>query len=102
MGSKFYNIKHFDADSDALNKFILRCENVVTTFSVLNHSELNKHILECIQEKRKYSRQQKRIKQLEKHKDTLKTCFSDRRDLDCVMQELTRSKPDKDKNFIWH
>ncbi|XP_057666773.1 uncharacterized protein LOC130900279 [Diorhabda carinulata] len=36
----------------------------------------------------------------QKIKEALIQCFADRRDLDCIMQELTRTRPFKNENLI--
>lgn len=103
--SKLHNIKPYDGDSNTLNKFINRCDSILDSYKVYNDAELNKHIFECIQEKL-IGKAEAMVGNRVEINDwaTLKTalvqCFSDRRDLDCLIQELTRTRPYKGEHLI--
>lgn len=102
--SKLNNIKPFNGDSNALNKFLIRCENLVQTYQAYGDPMINAHVLECIQEKLVDRAELMVGNRLEINswvslKEALIQCFSDRRDLDCLVQELTRSKPHKGEHL---
>ncbi|XP_030767151.1 putative uncharacterized protein DDB_G0279653 [Sitophilus oryzae] len=99
------NIKPYDGDSSTLNKFINRCESIFNSYKNLNDAELNQHILESIQEKLIDKAEimvgnRAELTDWNSLKTALIQSFSDRRDLDCLIQELTRTHPDKHENII--
>jgi RNase H-like domain found in reverse transcriptase/Reverse transcriptase (RNA-dependent DNA polymerase)/Integrase zinc binding domain len=102
---KLDNIRPYDGDSSTLNKFIHRCENLLTTYSIYEDADLNKHVFECIQEKLIGKAEGMVGNRLELNnwvslKEALIQCFSDRRDVDCLIQELTRIRPLKFEDMI--
>lgn len=103
--SKLENIKPFDGDSNMLNRFIKRCDDLVTKYKTFNDNDLNQHIFECIQEKligkaEVMIGRRAELDNWEKLKPALIQCFSDRRDLDCLVQELTRTRPYKNEDLL--
>ena len=103
--SKLQNIKNFDGDSNCLNKFLLRCENLIDTYKHLNDSDLNKHIFECINGKLVGKAEilvgnRAELTDWNHLKAALIQCFSDRRDIDCLVQELTRTRPYKGEHLL--
>ncbi|XP_057669154.1 uncharacterized protein LOC130901649 [Diorhabda carinulata] len=102
---KLENIKPYDGNRNTLNKFINRCENLIETYSIYNDQDINNHVLECIQEKLIDKAEMMVGNRIElntwfKLKEALIQCFADRRDLDCILQELTRTRPFKNENLI--
>ena len=83
----------------------MRCEDLINRYKPLNDNDLNQHIFESIQEKLTGKAEimvGKRVEldNWEKLKNALIQCFSDRRDIDCLVQELTRVRPYKNENLI--
>lgn len=102
--SKLNNIKPYNGDSNSLNKFLTRCDQLVATYQEYRDPLMNAHVLECIQEKLIDKAELMVGNRLEINswaalRDALVQCFSDRRDLDCLVQELTRSKPYKGEHL---
>lgn len=102
--SKLSNIKPYDGDCNSLNKFIVRCDNLINTYQVHDDALMNGHILECIQEKLIGRAELMVGNRLEINtwpalKDALIQCFADRRDIDCIVQELTRARPLKNEHL---
>ncbi|XP_030762018.1 uncharacterized protein LOC115886854 [Sitophilus oryzae] len=103
--SRLNNIKPFDGDCNTLNKFNLKCDKLIQIYSIHNNSELNSHIFDCVQEKL-ISRAEvmvgnrSELTNWESLKAALQQCFSDRRDTDCLVQELTRTRPYKGEDLI--
>lgn len=103
--SKLDNIKPFDGNSNTLNKFIKRCDDLVAKYQTFNDNDLNTHVFECITERligRAEAMIGNRVEldNWEKLKLALLQCFSDRRDLDCLVQELTRARPQKSEHIL--
>ena len=103
--SRLANIKPYDGDVNTLNKFIARCEDLINRYSTFNDNDLNQHIFECIQEKLSGKAEimvgrRVELDTWDKLKSALIQCFSDRRDIDCLVQELTRVRPYKNENLI--
>lgn len=103
--SRLENIKPYDGDVNTLNKFITRCEDLINKYKAFNDNELNQHVFECIQEKLVGKAEimvgrRIELNNWEKLKNALIQCFSDRRDIDCLVQELTRVRPFKNENLI--
>ncbi|XP_057659286.1 uncharacterized protein LOC130895761 [Diorhabda carinulata] len=102
---KLEYIKPYDGNINTLNKFINRCENLIETHSVNNDQDINNHVLECLQEKLIDKAEMMVGNRIElntwfKLKEALIQCFADRRDLDCILQELTRTRPFKHESMI--
>lgn len=102
---KLENIKPFDGNSNTLNKFIKRCDDLVTKYKSFNNEDINTHVFESIAERltgRAEAMIGNRVEldSWDKLKMALIQCFSDRRDLDCLVQELTRTKPYKGENIL--
>lgn len=103
--SKLNNIKPYDGDSNTLNKFISRCDALFQSYADLNNDQLNAHIFECIQEKLIDKAElnvgnRTELQTCDDLKNALVQCFSDRRDLDCLVQELTRNYPYKNEHLL--
>lgn len=103
--SRLNNIKPFDGDCNTLNKFILKCDKLIQTYSIHNNNELNSHIFDCVQEKligraEVMVGNRSELTNWESLKAALQQCFSDRRDTDCLVQELTRTRPYKGEHLI--
>ncbi|KAG5869443.1 hypothetical protein JTB14_001405 [Gonioctena quinquepunctata] len=103
--SQVNNLKPYDGDSNTVNKFIYRCDKLYENYIVLNDPIFNDHIFECIQEKLIGKAEcmvgnRAELKNWPDLKNALKQCFSDRRDLDCLVLELTRSRPHKGEDLI--
>lgn len=103
--SKLDNIRNFDGDSNTLNKFIKRCESFIDSYSSMNSPDLEKHIFECIQEKligraEVMVGNRAELNDWVSLKNALIQCFSDRRDIDCLVQELTRTRPFKNEHLL--
>lgn len=99
------NIKPYDGDVNQLNKFLTRCENFITKYNTFNDNELKQHVFQCIQEKLTGKAEimvgrRMELDTWDKLKNALIQCFSDRRDIDCLVQELTRVRPHKSENLI--
>ncbi|XP_057662500.1 uncharacterized protein LOC130897584 [Diorhabda carinulata] len=102
---KLENIKPYDGNLNTLNKFINRCEKLIETYSVYNDQDINNHVLECIQEKLIDKAEMMVGNRIDlntwfKLKEALIQCFADRRDLDCILQKLTRTRPFKNESLI--
>lgn len=103
--SRLDNIKSFDGDSNTLNKFILKCTKLVDTYSALRNAELDSHIFDCLQEKLTGKAEfmvgnRSEIRTWNAMKIALLQCFSDRRNTYCLVQELTRAKPQKNEHLL--
>lgn len=103
--SKLENIKPYNGDVNTLNRFVKRCEDLVINYKKLNDNDLNQHVFECIQEKLidKAEIMVGRRVELDnwpKLKFALFQCFSDKRDIDCLVQELTRTRPYKSEHLL--
>lgn len=103
--SRLDNIKSFDGDSNTLNKFILKCTKLVDAYSALRNAELDSHIFDCLQEKLTGKAEfmvgnRSEIRTWNAMKNALLQCFSDRRNTDCLVQELTRAKPQKNEHLL--
>ncbi|XP_056631428.1 GATA zinc finger domain-containing protein 14-like [Diorhabda sublineata] len=103
--SKLSNIKPINGDSEYLNKFITRCEHLIESYKIYNDAALNLHIIECIQEKLEGKAaftvgNRVELNTWPKLKTALLQCFADRRDLNCLVQELIRAKPLKNEHLI--
>lgn len=102
--SRLENIKPYDGNPINLNKFITRCEQFITIYQQIQDTELDKHVLECIQEKLIDKAEfmvgiRVELNTWELIKNALIQCFSDKRDLDCLILELSRSKLHKNENL---
>ena len=103
--SQLDNIKNYDGDSNTLNKFIFKCENLINCYTPINDDILNKHIFECIQGKLIGKAEVMVGNRTELNtwallKDALNQCFADRRDLTCLVQELTRIRPQPNEHIL--
>ena len=99
------NIKPYDGNSDTLNRFIKRCDDFITKYQLFNDPNLEQHCFDCIQEKlvgraELLVGRRAELDTWAKVKLALIQCFSDRRNLDCLVQELTRTRPYKNEDLL--
>lgn len=103
--SKVDIIKPYDGDANTLNKFIKACQGLIDSYKDLNDAELNKHIFDCIQGKLIGKAEimignRSELSTWDQFKNALIQCFSDRRNLECLIQELTRTRPFKNEHLL--
>lgn len=103
--SKVQNIKPFDGNSNTLNTFIFKCESLLLKYATVPDEDFKQHVFECVQSKLVGKAEIMIGNRLEldnwsKLKAALIQCFSDRRDLDCLIQELTRTRPFKNEHLL--
>ncbi|XP_072397956.1 uncharacterized protein [Diabrotica undecimpunctata] len=103
--SKISNIRPYDGDTNTLSKFIYLCDNLIITYRAYNDQELNDHIFECIQGKLIGKAELMVGNRVELNnwallKAALIQCFSDKRNLQSLTQELTRTRPQRNENLI--
>lgn len=65
---------------------LLICDGFINKYACFNDKNVTEHLFECIQE----ALCQSRIN--DKLETALILCFSDRRDFECLVQELTRDR----------
>lgn len=102
--SKLDNIKTYDGNSNTLNKFIFKCENLMIRYNNIEDDEFKQHIFECIHSKLVGKAElmvgnRTELSSWDAVKAALIQCFSDKRDLDCLIQELTRMRPFKGEHL---
>lgn len=101
--SRLDNIRPYDGNPTNLNKFLNRCEQFRACYNVGN-TELETHVLNCIQEKlidRAEFMVGNRVElnTWELIKNALIQCFSDKRNLDCMILELSRARLNKNEDL---
>ncbi|XP_056633553.1 uncharacterized protein LOC130443106 [Diorhabda sublineata] len=98
LKSRIDNIKPYDGNSNTLNKFLIRCEDLINDYRQFNDAQLSKHIFQSVQEKLIDKAEilvgnRAELTDWPRLKEALIQCFADRRNIDCLVQELTRMKP---------
>jgi hypothetical protein len=99
------NIKPYDGNSDTLNRFIKRCDDFINKYKQFNDPHINQHCFDCVQEKligraELMVGRRAELDTWASVKTALIQCFSDRRNLDCLVQELTRTRPHKNEDLL--
>lgn len=99
------NIKPYDGNVDSLNSFLRSCDDFERAYRNINDPNLHKLIFDLIKGKlvgkaEIFVGNRTELSNWGELKAALEQCFSDRRDLDCLVQELTRARPMKNENLV--